>query len=219
MGNRHKRKLRNYFIAKNFQSRVIFTNLIYVLIILLITVGVLLGPTILDMLAGSNPETQHEATISFFEAARPLIPAAIVLVVLTVIHMIIITHRICGPLVNFAHTFQKVSTGDLTRRVVLRKGDYLKAEGDKINIMIDGLSNLILGLRRNHGDLVSVLKHLKRQVGNSEIRKNVEDALEILENEEKLVSEEWALFHLEDYPTASPLPVSSKSERLDKKLD
>jgi len=54
------------------------------------------------------------------------LPLALFLVALLVfIHQLTLTHHICGPLVNFLNTFNKISQGNLARKVQLRFFDDL----------------------------------------------------------------------------------------------
>ena len=57
------------------------------------------------------------------------------------------SHRFCGPLINFGHTFAKMAEGDFSSKVHLRKNDFLKAEAAQVNAIIDRLNNdrMILG--------------------------------------------------------------------------
>jgi nitrogen fixation/metabolism regulation signal transduction histidine kinase len=69
---------------------------------------------------------------------------------LGVIYTLIISHRFCGPLENFCHTFRRISHGDLTRKVFLRRNDFLKFEAGQVNDMIESLSLRLDAIRREH---------------------------------------------------------------------
>ena len=64
----------------------------------------------------------------------------VALIILAFFHQIVLTHKLCGPLVNFSNTFKRISKGDLTRKVFLRRHDFLKTEARQINEMIDNLT-------------------------------------------------------------------------------
>ena len=64
-----------------------------------------------------------------------------------IVHQLILTHRVCGPLVNFMHTIREVARGNLTRKSYIRKADYLDDECKEINQMVDGLRDLLLEAR------------------------------------------------------------------------
>ena len=73
-----------------------------------------------------------------------------VILILGAIYTLIITHRVCGPLENFCHTFQKISQGDLTRKVFLRRNDFLKNEARQVNDMLDSLSLRLNTVKQMH---------------------------------------------------------------------
>jgi hypothetical protein len=52
----------------------------------------------------------------------------------------VMVHRICGPLVNFGHTFRRMAQADFTRRVFLRQRDFLHAEALLVNEILDRLN-------------------------------------------------------------------------------
>ena len=126
MPSRRDRKLRNYLISNDLQLRVIFMILLHMLLVAIIAVGFSLSPFIQDMLFAQDLEIQYHAAQMFLHLIKRLIPAVAAIFLLVFFHQVIITHRICGPLVNFSNTFTTIAQGDLTRKIYLRKGDYLK---------------------------------------------------------------------------------------------
>jgi methyl-accepting chemotaxis protein len=102
-------------------------------------------------------------------------------------HMIVITHRICGPLVNFTHTFDRLADGDLTRKVRLRKGDYLSNECERINHMINGLSGIINRLQSDHDRLLITLQNIKQQVNDIDTKEKIDVLLEMIRQEAKYI--------------------------------
>jgi signal transduction histidine kinase len=83
-----------------------------------------------------------------------------VIFVLAGISQILLTHKICGPLVNFTNSYQKMSQGDLTRPVRLRSGDLLVEEAEQFNAMVSGLSKHIEALSQDNRNLLAKLKEL-----------------------------------------------------------
>ena len=65
------------------------------------------------------------------------------IMVISFFHFIIFTHKFCGPLVNIGRTIARISERDFTRKIYLRKGDFLKNEAKQINAMMKALSNSI----------------------------------------------------------------------------
>ena len=191
-----KRKLRNYLINKDLQIRLIRNNLFYLLICVIVTVSILLYPLIHDMMFLPDLEGQYRAAQTFLLLVKWLIPAIVIVLVLFMGHTIITTHRICGPLVNFTHTFDSLAQGDLTRKVYIRKGDYLKSECARINLMIDGISGIINRLFANHKQLLSTLQSLNEQAKDIETKEKLEASLKIIMQDGEYVSETLSRFKI-----------------------
>jgi methyl-accepting chemotaxis protein len=127
---------------------------------------------------------------------KQLIPALLVILGLYTLHQIIITHRICGPLVNFTHTFSKLAEGDLTRKVYLRQGDYLKKECQKINEMIDGLSGILKRVMTDHEKLITSLEDAMSHVQDIDTKERIASSLEMLKNDASYVTESLSIVKL-----------------------
>lgn len=193
----YKRKLRNYLIDKDLQLHLMRQSLIYVFVILYVMVGILLYPMVRDMMFTNDLDRQYRAAQTFLILVQWLIPAVLITLVLFMGRLIVLTHRISGPLLNFTKTFEKLGEGDLTRKVHLRKHDYLKAECDRINKMIDGIAGIINRLLADHEKLMVALQDLKghsRDLGTNE---KIESSLEIIRQEAKYVSDALAHFKVQ----------------------
>ena len=190
----YKRKLSNYLINKDLQLRLIRNNLFYLLLCVIATVSILLYPLIHEMMFVSDLESQYRAAQTFLLLVKWLVPAIVIVLVLFMGHTIITTHRICGPLVNFTHTFDSLAQGDLTRKVYIRKGDYLKSECARINLMIDGISGIINRLFADHNQLLATLQSLNEQTKDMEIKEKLDSSLRIIRQEGEYVSETLSRF-------------------------
>ena len=190
----YKRKLRNYLINKDLQLRLIRNNLFYLLICVIVTVSVLLYPLIHDMMLLPDLESQYRAAQTFLLLVKWLVPSILIVLILFMGHTIIITHRICGPLVNFTHTFDRLAQGDLTRKVYIRKGDYLKSECERINLMIEGISDIINRLFKDHNQLLATLLSLNGQVNDTETKEKLEYSLKIIRQDVEYVSDTLSKF-------------------------
>ena len=146
------------------------------------------------MILSDDIEIQYRMAQTFLILIKWLLPAIILIVVLFVIHHIIVTHRICGPLVNFTHTFKKMGQGDLTRKVYVRHRDYLKKECEEINGMIDGLSTLLGQVNRDQKNLIDEMEDLMAHVESLDTPEKIKTSLNVLENKARVVSERLSLF-------------------------
>jgi methyl-accepting chemotaxis protein len=194
MESQSKRSFRNYLISRGLQLRVMSRSLVYVCLMVLVPAGIILYPLIRDMVRLEDAEGQYRAAQTLLSVAQWLIPAILLILVLFLAHLIVITHRICGPLVNFTHTFDRLAEGDLTRRVRLRKGDYLTWEGQRINRMIDGLSEIVNRLLTNHRHLTALLEDLKGRVHDDKTMGTIEQSLDLIRQEAAYVSETLGRF-------------------------
>jgi methyl-accepting chemotaxis protein len=164
----------------------------------MVSIGIILYPLIHDILFLDDLDRQYQAAQTFLSLVKWIIPAILLLLVLFMAHLIVITHRICGPLVNFAHTFDRIAQGDLTRKADLRKGDYLGSECERINHMIDGISGLVNRLRTDHGKLMITLQEMKKRAKDIDTKEKIEVALERIMQEAKHLSDTLSHFKVEE---------------------
>ena len=194
----YRRKFRNYLINKDLQLRLIRNNLFYLLLSVIATVCILLYPLIHEMVFLSDLENQYRAAQTFLLLVKWLVPAILMVLILFMGHTIIITHRICGPLVNFTHAFDRLAQGDLTRKVYIRKGDYLKSECSRINLMIDGISGIINRLFTNHNQLLVTLQSLSEQTSDIQTKEKLESSLKIIRQDVEYASDTLSKFKVEE---------------------
>lgn len=197
---RKERKLKNYIIDKNLQFRVITGSLIFMLIAVMVTLAVVLFPILKGMFA-TDLEVQYRSAQTFLLLIRRLIPVVMLLILFYTAHLILITHKICGPMVNFSHTFLKLKEGNLLRRIKLRPEDYFKNESEKINEMIGGLSQLVLKAQENQRLFVANLESVI--VNSKEIteKENFEKVLKNILKSSESVTDSLAKFQVDSAPS------------------
>ena len=194
----NKRKLKSLFINSEIQLKLIFTNLTYIFLIIGVIISALLAPFYSDMSRSSELYAQHLSASIFIILIERLSVALLIILVLSFIHQIIISHRFCGPLVNFNETFKKISQGDLTRKVNLRRFDFLKDEAVQVNEMIDGFLGLIGNLKEGHDRLVETLDKIQ---GTSVEQENFDESLKILKHQAQVCTEHLSKIKIEMEPT------------------
>ena len=194
----NKRKLKNYLVNKNDQLRIALQTLIYMSLIVLITVAVILYPSMSDIFYSQDLNIQYRASQSFLLLLNRLVPTIIIIFILVFLHQIVITHRIWGPLKNFTNTIERIGSGDFTRKVIPRKRDYLKEECKQINNMVDGLTKLVSNIRTNHLKLISALEDITIPVEDGHQRKIIEDSLDTVRRKAELLTEDISHFKLEN---------------------
>jgi methyl-accepting chemotaxis protein len=184
----NRRHFRNLLVYRDLQWRLIRQSIIYTFVIVIIAVTIALYPLLHDMVFSENLERQYEAAQIFLTLAQWLLPAVVLLLILFTAHLLLVTHRICGPLINFTHTFKRLAEGDLTRRVSIRHGDYLKSECERINLMIDGLSEIMTRLLADHTRLTETLQVMKKGTTDPDSLEKIEASLKLLRKDTEYLS-------------------------------
>ena len=152
------RKLHNYLIAKDIQLRIVITNFLYLCLISLVLVLAVLSPYFYDIFKNDELWVQYLSAKTFLVLLDRLVIALPLILVISFIHFIVLTHRFCGPLINIKNTIQEVARGNFTRRVFLRKNDFLKEEAATLNHMVDQLSGYFEDLQEDNTALLVMLE-------------------------------------------------------------
>jgi len=183
------RKLQNYLIASDIQLRIIITNFLYLCLISLVLVLAVLSPYYYDIFNNDELWTQYLSAKTFLVLLDRLVIALPLIFVISFIHFIVLTHRFCGPIINIKHTLQEVARGNFTRKVFLRKNDFLKEEAATLNHMIDQLSGYFEDIREDNTTLLAMIEEQGR-AGNlgaegnqllKEVKANAGHTLKILD--------------------------------------
>lgn len=169
--NKRPRKLKNYLISKDIQLRIIITNFLYLCLISLVLILTVLSPYFYDIFNDDELWVQYLSAKTFIVLLDRLIIALPLIFVISFIHFIVLTHRFCGPMINIKNTMQEVARGNFTRKVYLRKNDFLKEEAATLNHMIDELSGYFEDIRENNVTLLAMLKE-KRDAGKQGVEEN-----------------------------------------------
>ena len=194
MAKKSRRKLKNFLMSNDAQLRIIVPNLLWMLLVIVATMGVVLSPLMIDMFLSDDIEIQYRAAITFLAFIKPLVPTIIAMFILIFIHQVILTNRIFGPLTNFSHTFKRITEGDFTRKVEIRANDYMKDDCQEINQMIEGLSYIVTKVRVDNNKLIESLEKIKNRVDDIKTRDQVLEALELLKREAENVKEDLSNF-------------------------
>lgn len=152
---------RRRFLVLNFQYQLLAVNVLYFLSILLIFAGILFIPVMIQL--GSSPLSRNEALEAanqFLSLHARIWPGILIVFVLLVLHSILISHRIAGPLYRFRSFFKAVADGHLGGRVRIRKNDYLHEDAQAINDMISSLRIKAAVLREHSRQALAALGQL-----------------------------------------------------------
>jgi hypothetical protein len=123
--NANHRKFRNFFISKDIQRPLVIAHSAYIFLIAVALIATVLSPFYTDIFKTGDLWAKHFSAKMFIVLLERLSIAS------------------CGPLVNIGRTIARISERDFTRKVYLRKGDFLKNEAEQINVMMKTLSNSV----------------------------------------------------------------------------
>ncbi|MGD2029083.1 MAG: methyl-accepting chemotaxis protein [Desulfobacterales bacterium] len=166
----NKRKIKNYITVNKNQFKLTLSNLGFSVLTIVVIIITVLSPFYYDIYRGNDVYFHNYSAKIFLTLLERLSYALITILLLAILYQIlqvVFTHKFYGPMVNFSKTFDRISQGDLTRKVVIRRHDFLKNEARQINEMMDALSNRITKIKTANDLLLSGLE----QVGNSDIEK------------------------------------------------
>ena len=141
--NANHRKFRNFFISKDIQRPLVIAHSAYIFLIAVALIATVLSPFYTDIFKTGDLWAKHFSAKMFIVLLERLSIASLFIMVISFFHFIIFTHKFCGPLVNIGRTIARISERDFTRKVYLRKGDFLKNEAEQINAMMKALSNSV----------------------------------------------------------------------------
>ncbi len=124
----------------------------------------LLGPYILPAIKLSSAiplEARQTAAQQFLFLAETLWPALLGLILGSIAFTFYLTNRLAGPLYRLDRVVQAVAAGDLSQRILLRKGDELQDLAEQINASVDLFESTLVEIRERSGHLETVLRDIR----------------------------------------------------------
>jgi methyl-accepting chemotaxis protein len=191
---RNRRQLKNYLIANKIHFKMMLANLILMLLVFVVILGEVLFPFYQEIFTIDDIYAQHYSAKFFVVLLDRISLALVVVLLISLIYQMIINHKFCGPLVNFSNTFKKISQGDLTRKIYLRRYDFLKNEAALVNDMIDSLSDHIMTLKKDHDQLLSTLK---KESGSEMERAEYQNCLETIRKQVDICHNHLSIFKID----------------------
>ena len=136
MSNKPAFRRRNYFIKKKFQLDFSIRFLILIVIEALFAAGLFIYLSRNTLTTGYIGSDLKIARTSEFFLPTLLLSNLIILgvtAVIGIVVLILISHRIAGPLYRFEKSLSDIGKGDLTHRFRVRQKDQLAELADSIN--------------------------------------------------------------------------------------
>ena len=185
-------KRRNYFIDKNFQvefilkfcSLVIFGSIIFGMILYIFS-----SRTLTTSFENSRLVVKSTADYLLPTLVYGGIIVAIVTAVAATIVVLLMTHRIAGPMYRFEKYINEISGGELVSDLMIRKNDQFQRIVGAFNKMSHSLKEVITEIDRISNKLGSLIEKLSNSSGKepfskedikgivSELKKDNEDML------------------------------------------
>lgn len=137
------------FLVDSLQLKFAGHAVIHFALVVMVFVGALFVPVILKMQSGeiTDPYVQAAAREFLVLHNNVWIPLAGALI-LVILHNILLTHRIAGPLYRFRPYLEAVGNGDLSSAIRFRKKDHLQKEAEVASLMVEALREKIVRVER-----------------------------------------------------------------------
>jgi len=176
-------KRRQYFVQKNFQSKFILKFCMVLLVGIIISTGLVLlfsENTLTSSFEQSRLVIKNTASAIFPDVFLSHVIAFILISLLAIVVMLLISHKLAGPMFRFQKELNNIGNGDLSHIVKIRKKDQFEAVADSLNQMRENLQKKILDIqnevhqiiessagREIPPDLVKRLDHLNQMIRNN----------------------------------------------------
>jgi methyl-accepting chemotaxis protein len=191
----NQRQLKNYLIANKIHFKMMLANLMLMLLVVVVILGSVLYPFYQEIFKINDLYAQHYSAKFFIVLLDRLSLALFAVLLISLIYQMMINHKFCGPLVNFSNTFKKISQGDLTRKIFLRRYDFLKNEAAQVNDMIDFLSDHIMTIKKDYDLLIATLEDV---TAGEMAPTEYQNALNILKKQADIYHKHLSVFKIDD---------------------
>ncbi len=193
---------KNYFISKDMQTKFAGTILLLALLVTIITACniYVLGSYFYDSSITQNEGRTLSMVMESF--IREFWPRLIILVVVNIIIVFVVSvmysHQIAGPAYKLENSIKRITEGDLTFEVSLRRNDNLKELASALNSLLEKFRITLAGAKTLTEDIAEKLKILesddrfKQLAASSEELRNLIDQFKIENTEKNIVDEDEA---------------------------
>ena len=175
-------KRRQFLVHKEFQFKLMFISLSYVVFFVAVVAAYLFVPLMMELdksVKGSDRALAAAERILYLH--ENFWPALLLTFFAIACHSLFISHKIAGPLYRFNLTFKAIKEGIVPTPIQLRTGDYLYNEMENINQMLERLRSKLTELQEEQAHLNKSIIECKDTVSHSstsELIKKMEDLAE-----------------------------------------
>ena len=148
---------RKFLVDGSLQLRLISVSVGYVAFYVFMIAAATFVPLIYEM-RSLNPNSNRAYLLanSFIFLHRHVWPITLLVLAAVILHSLVISHKVAGPLYRFRRIFSELAAGKVPGQQRLRKGDYLQHEMKLINEMLHNLQS-----RASH------LEEVQKAIANS----------------------------------------------------
>jgi hypothetical protein len=155
---------RRKILVDPFQKRLLLVYLIHFSAVLFITLGAIFLTLMVRLERTSlSFEQEQEVARIFATLNQQLWPVFWVIFSLLVVHSLIVSHRVAGPMIKLRETLRRIGDGDFSGSLTLRRSDYLRRESDVINATLETLRKRFAEVL----DEQTALEGVVREMGNA----------------------------------------------------
>ena len=155
---------KQYFIKKGFQLNFSIRFLALILIEAVLIAAFFWYMSLNTLTTGyEGAQLRIESTSDYFFPSFFMSNLIVVLIVgvIGIIGLILISHKIAGPLYRFEKGVTEVSKGDLSYRFRTRKGDQLTELSESLNSLIAMMESKVEAMNLDVDDMMKVVEDIK----------------------------------------------------------
>ncbi|HBF43765.1 MAG TPA: hypothetical protein DDW42_09110 [Desulfobacteraceae bacterium] len=172
MSQKHNYKRKQYFVKKGYQFKFIFKFCLIILIGSVISTGVLFL-----LSQGTLTSSFEHSRLVVNNTSFAILPAVIFTNIITlvlislasIVVVLLISHKIAGPLFRFEKEIKEIEKGDLTKKIILRKKDQITDMAKGLNKMTESLHDKVFAIQTDVDQLIELAS--KQEIQGSFIKK------------------------------------------------
>lgn len=156
---------RRYFLKDSCQPRIMTMSLVHQGFVFVAFSAALFIPLMWQLNKSSLGTIEaHHAADEFLALHQTIWPALPLALFLVGLHSLFFSHRIAGPMYRFRQIFTAVANGDLTVQARIRKHDYMHAEAERLQAMLDALRGKIHEIEQGAEESAIAIRQLRQAI-------------------------------------------------------
>ncbi len=174
-------KRRKFFINRSFQTRFI----VQFLLLLLLAAGASILLTLFTT-TGTLTSSFVDSKLVIQKTSMAIMPSVIYTNILTtvvvgavaIVVLLLLSHKIAGPMFRFEKDITRVSQGDLKSQIYIRDGDQLGEIALSLNAMILSLNEKISAIRESVDELADKAEKQDSAEALTQEIKNIQEKID-----------------------------------------